>query len=520
MKKILTGDEQLKDTFVCTLIKLFGIEKYDIMEKFCNELEISFSIIDDRKIKPNEYFEFLNEIKSNLMEECRNSSDGDTGMNIEINPNPDEMDMDVSKKEMFTNVTKLLEEAYSVEPAESEEFINPVFNSNFYIIFFLILVINNQMDSARYLYKRLPKPILSNRTIVFLKVFLSFMLKKDVGKALSVLNKEIEVEIKKLNVSIENEEDYIEEDIVDKNENENEMNIISQKGKNEEKNQEDNDEKMDIYPYEKSNEIVVESSKEKMNHLAVIENNTPEHSSETTMNAGPVLQVDTPEETMKDVRDNNDDNDNEEEEEDDDNDNEEEEEEDDDDDDDDDDDYNDVDSNDESNNNNKNENISKTMLKITENMAKINDNTMTPTDIETPLSYTSIGENNHNNIHITKSYFKIKRCSLFIKELLLCLLENTRKRQINLIAKAYDHILVKEVAKTLDYPEDKIISYITENYGWDVEPAQDQSGEMMFIPKREVKERKQEMSINHIDTLINHLIFLEDSDKIQTIERF
>eukprot|EP00833_Pecoramyces_ruminatium_P006878 jgi/Orpsp1_1/1180910/evm.model.c7180000075099.1 len=508
MKKILTGDEQTNDTFITTLIKLFGIEKYNVMEKFCEEIEMSFSILNERNIKAVEYFEFLNSIKFDLMEEYRSNllKYSIDNMNIEklnLNSQVDAMDMDEIQKDKLIDITSLLEESNAIEPCDSYEYSNPLFNTNFYIIFILVLIINNQMDSARYLYRRLPEPILRNRTLVFIKVFLSFMLKKDVGKAISILNKEIENEIKKESESTEKEEDLIEEDILDRIPTKVNKKVV-QKSKE--------DEKMDIYPSDKSSDIAGPSSKGR-----VIENNTPEQSSDNIIDI-PQQQVDTPEEPMKDIEydegnggdDDDDDDDNEEEEED----------------------ENDDDDNDDSDENyNNNEDISKSddlTIKIqNQNTKQFVNDTMTPVDTETPLSYASLGNEISASSSATttltdtkKTYYKIKRCSLFIKELLICLLDKTRKRQINLIAKAYDHILVKEVAKILDYSVENITTYLTENYGWEVEPAQDLKDEMMFIPKRDTKEKKQEMSINHIDTLINHLIFLEDSDKIQKIDHF
>ncbi|ORY24737.1 hypothetical protein LY90DRAFT_514473 [Neocallimastix californiae] len=457
--------------------KTFGIEKYDIMEKFCEEIEMSFSILNNGNVKSDEYFEYLNSIKFDLMEDYRNSILGNANIELSnLNSPIDTMDIDDNQK---GNVTKLLEESSIVEPSNLEVFSNPVYNTNFYIIFILVLIINNQMDSARYLYRRLPTPILKNRTLVFIKIFLSSMLKKNVGNAIFVLNKEIENEIKKENESIEKEEDLIEEDLMDKVPKVNKKNVYKNKG-----------EKMDIY--NKSYEVAGPSKGK------IIENNTPEHSSDNIIDI-PQQQYNTPEEQMKDIE-------YEDEEE------EEEEEEDDDD-----------DENDSDEGNNNNEiNLKNSALK------QIINDTMTPIDTETPQSYDASVENEVPTSSTTtnttpdtnKKYFKIKRCSLFIKELLICLLDKTRKRQINLIAKAYDHIFVKEVAKCLNYSEENVITYLCENYGWKVEPAQDIPNEMVFIPKREVKEKKQAMSINHIDTLINHLIYLEDSDKIQKIKYF
>jgi hypothetical protein len=174
-----------------------------------------------------------------------------------------------------------LEESSIVEPSNLEVFSNPVYNTNFYIIFILVLIINNQMDSARYLYRRLPTPILKNRTLVFIKIFLSSMLKKNVGNAIFVLNKEIENEIKKENESIEKEEDLIEEDLMDKVPKVNKKNVYKNKG-----------EKMDIY--NKSYEVAGPSKGK------IIENNTPEHSSDNIIDI-PQQQYNTPEEQMKDI---------------------------------------------------------------------------------------------------------------------------------------------------------------------------------------------------------------------------
>ncbi|KAG4104890.1 hypothetical protein H8356DRAFT_1071906 [Neocallimastix lanati (nom. inval.)] len=434
MEGILIGEEQIKDTFICTLIKLFGIEKYDVMEKFCEEIEMAFSILNNRNVKSDEYFEYLNSIKFDLMEDYRNSLENINNEKLNSNSKIDAMDMDDNQK---GNISKLLEEINVIEPNNLKVFSNPVYNTNFYIIFILVLMINNQMDSARYLYRRLPSAILNNRTLVFSRVFLSYMLKKNVGSAISVLNKEIENEIKKECESTEKEEELIDEDIMD-NVPKATKKIIHKSKKSE---------KMDINTLEKSFEIGG-PSKGKM-----IESNTPEQSSD---------------------------------------------------------------------------NIIEIPQKQNQSLKQIINDTMTPIDTETPQSYdASIGNDvstssvtNSTTLDTKKSYYKIKRCSLFIKELLICLLDKTRKRQINLIAKAYDHILVKEVSKSLDYSVEKVIKYLTENYGWQLEPAQDIPGEMMFLPKHEVKEKKQEMSINHIDTLINHLIFLEESDKIQKVDRF
>jgi len=493
MEGLLIGEEQIKDTFICTLIKLFGIEKYDVMEKFCEEIEMAFSILNNRNVKSDEYFEYLNSIKFDLMEDYRNSLENINNEKLNSNSKIDAMDMDDNQK---GNISKLLEEINVIEPNNLKVFSNPVYNTNFYIIFILVLMINNQMDSARYLYRRLPSAILNNRTLVFSRVFLSYMLKKNVGSAISVLNKEIENEIKKECESTEKEEELIDEDIMD-NVPKASKKIIHKSKKSE---------KMDINTLEKSFEIGG-PSKGKM-----IESNTPEQSSDNIIEI-PQKQVDTPEEQMRDVEYNDDD--------DDDNDS----------DDIDDDSGDDDDDDDDSD---KNNDIDKDVSKSNEinlknqSLKQIINDTMTPIDTETPQSYdASIGNDvstssvtNSTTLDTKKSYYKIKRCSLFIKELLICLLDKTRKRQINLIAKAYDHILVKEVSKSLDYSVEKVIKYLTENYGWQLEPAQDIPGEMMFLPKHEVKEKKQEMSINHIDTLINHLIFLEESDKIQKVDRF
>jgi len=481
MKRIFTGEEQAKDTFICTLIKLFGIEKYNEMEKFCNEIELSFCILNDRNINDKEYFEFLNNIKFNLMEETRNSLSelNKDGMNIEYQE--DTMDMDDVQRETFSNISKLIEEANTIEPSDSREFSNPVFNTNFYVIYLLVLIINNQIDGARYLYRRLPKPILNNRSIIFIKEFLSLILKKNVGSAISILNKEIENENERLGKTTEKEEDLIEEEeeIIENN-----VKQLLHKDKNETK-EGDDDEKMDIYLSDKTSRGKTEAN---------IVDNTPEQSSGIKSVDLP-SQVDTPEETMKDIdydkeEDNDEDND-----------------------DDDDDDDNDDDDDDSEENS-----IS---LRIDESVTKMgNDhlagnNTMTPVETHTPLSTTDIPVIASASSNTRKTYFKIKRCSLFIIELLNCLLETIRKRQILLMAKAYDHILINEVAKNLDYPENKVRVLLTKKYGWEID-----SSNTMFMPKREVKEVKQEMSINNIHTLIDHLIFLEDSDQLQKIDRF
>jgi len=466
MKKIFTGEEQSKDTFICTLVKLFGIENYKEMEKFCSEIELTFCVLNDRNVSDKEYFEFLNNIKFDLMEEIRNKD----GMNIESQD--DAMDTDDIQKETFSNISNLIEEANTIEPYDSKEFSNPVFNTNFYVIYLLVLILNNQIDGARYLYRRLPKPILNNRTIKFINQFLSLILKKDVGSAISILNREIESENERLGKNIEKEEDIIEEEVI-----ENVDKPIPIKGGSD-------DEKMDIYLF----------GKEK-NESNIIDN-TPEQSSGSNRDADPSLQVDTPEETMKYI-----DYDREE-------DNDEENDDDDDDDDDDDNDDNDSDDND-------------VNLKIDENSLKVDNdhlsanNTMTPVETQTPISTADIPVVATSSVKTKKTFFKIKRCSLFILQLLNCLIETIRKRQIQLIAKAYDHILIEKVAKTLDYPENKVRVYLTEKYGWAID-----SSDTMFIPKHEIKEVKQEMSFDHVHTLIDHLIFLEDSDKLQKVERF
>jgi len=134
MKKILTGEEQIKDTYICTLVKLFGIEKYDIMEKFCEEIEMSFSILNNGNVKSDEYFEYLNSIKFDLMEDYRNSILGNANIELSnLNSPIDTMDIDDNQK---GNVTKLLEESSIVEPSNLEVFSNPVYNTNFYIILY------------------------------------------------------------------------------------------------------------------------------------------------------------------------------------------------------------------------------------------------------------------------------------------------------------------------------------------------------------------------------------------------
>ena len=481
MKKIFIGEEQTKDTFICTLVKLFGIEKYEEMEKFCSEIELSFCVLNDRNVSDKEYFEFLNNIKFDLMEEIRNKD----GMNIESQV--DAMDMDDNQKETFSNISDLIEEANTIEPYDSKEFCNPVFNTNFYVIYLLVLILNNHIDGARYLYRRLPKPILNNRTIKFINQFLSFILKKDIGSAISILNKEIENENERLGKNIEKEEDIIEEEVI-----ENIDKPVSLKsGKQTSENEADDEEKMDIY--------ISDKEKNETNIIA----NTPEQSSGTNKDAEPLAQVDTPEETMKEIdydkeEDNGEDNDDDGDDEDDD---------DDDSDDDDDDDDNDE-------NNDINLNINENSSKVDSDHLAAN-NTMTPVETQTPLSTADIPVIATTSTNTKRTFFKIKRCSLFILQLLNCLVETIRKRQIQLIAKAYDHIFIKEVAKTLDYSEDKVKVYLPEKYGWAID-----STNTMFIPKHEVKEEKQEMSINHVHTLIDHLIFLEDSDKLQKVERF
>ena len=480
MKKIFTGEEQAKDTFICTLVKLFDLEKYDVMEKFCDEVEVSFSVLNERQINSREYFEFLNSIKCDLMDECRGGDNRDK-MYFEMR-NDDAMDMDIDiQRDSLSNTSKLLEEAYTIEPSNSETFSNPVFNTNFYMVYLIILIINNQMDSARYLYKRLPKPVLNNRTITFIRVFLSYMLKKDVGGALSLLNKEIEIEIKKVGESTEKEECLIEEEVIDDKAELPKDKKLQSKGK--EIDAEDDDEKMDVYLSDKSSEVSkIDKGKKEGNNIA---DNTPEQSSDTIGNAVPQTQVETPEETMRDV-----DYDKEEEEEDN-------------DDSDDDDDDSDANDNNE------------IKLNINQDTLKASDNTMTPVDTHTPLSIAEAPVASSSVSPTKKTYFKIKRCSLFIKELLVCLLEKTRCRQIDLMSKAYDHILIREAARNLDLSEDEAKSCLTGKYGWEID-AQN----AMFMPKREIKESKQEMSINHINTLIDHLIFLEQSDKLQKVERF
>jgi len=507
MKKIFTGEEQAKDTFICTLVKLFDLEKYDLMERFCDEVEITFSVLNERQVKSNEYFEFLNSIKFDLMEECRNCVDVNKDkMNFEMQ-NVDAMDMDIVPKESLSNISKLLEEAYTVEPSDSDTFSNPVFNTNFYMVYLLVLIINNEMDSARYLCRRLPKPVLNNRTITFIKVFLSSLLKKDVGTALSLLNKEIEGEIKKVGESTEKEECLIEEEVIEKDDKTMSLKNKNTQDKGKEPNTEEDDEKMDVYLSDKSSEVSkVDKGKKEGKNIA---DNTPEQSSDTIGNAVPQTQVETPEETMRDVdydkeeEDNNDSDDDEDDDDDDDGDEDDDDEE---EDEEDDDDSDGVD-NDEKNN--------VTQLKINQETLKVGDNTMTPVDTHTPLSIAEAPVASSSLFSTRKTYFKIKRCSLFIKELLVCLLEKTRLRQISLMSKAYDHILIKEAARNLDFTEEKAISYLTNKYGWEVDTQN-----AMFMPKREVKERKQEMSINHINTLIDHLIFLEGSDKLQKVERF
>ncbi|ORX49297.1 hypothetical protein BCR36DRAFT_412817 [Piromyces finnis] len=351
MKKIFTGEEQARDTFITTLVKLFDIERYDVMEKFCDELEISFKILNESQVNPNEYFEYLNTIKFEIMEEYRNYFDNNSDdMNVEIQ-HEDAMDMDNSSPKI--NLSKLLEEANTIEPSDSNTLFNPIYNLNFYIIYLLVLIINNQMNSARYLYKRLPKPVLKNRTISFIKSLLSCLLEKDVGKALSILNKEIEIEINIENENTEKEEVILEEEIIEKTDK---------------KLNKEVDNESDYYEIKKEE--------------VTIADNTPEQSSDTI-------------------------------------------------------------------------------------------------------------------------------------ELLISLLEKIRCRQINLMSKAYDHILIKEAAKNLNFTEEKAISYLTSEYGWKVD-----SENIMFIPKHEIIKGKQEMSINHIDTLIDHLIFLEGSDKLLKVEHF
>ncbi|OUM67527.1 hypothetical protein PIROE2DRAFT_20018 [Piromyces sp. E2] len=509
MKKVFTGEEQAKDTFISTLVKLFDLERYDVMEKFCDEVEISFSILNERQIKSNEYFEFLNSIKFDLMEECRNYIENNKDkMNFEMQYE-DAMDMDVLQKDSNTYLSKLLEESYTIEPSNSEVFSNPVYNTNFYMVYLLVLIINNQLDSARYLYRRLPKPVLNNRTITFIKIFLSFMLKKDVGGALSLLNKEIDIEIKKVGESTEKEEDLIEEEIIEKDDK---TVLVKDQGKGKESN-EDEDEKMDVYLSDKSSEVskINNGIREGKN----IADNTPEQSSDTIGNVVPQTQVETPEETMRDV---DYDREEEEEEDNDDGDDDDDENDSDDDSDDDDDDDNDDDDNENNDDDSDGDNDVKKnvmQLKINQDTLKAADSTMTPVDTHTPLSITETFAASTSSFNTKKTYFKIKRCSLFIKELLVCLLEKTRSRQINLMSKAYDHILIKEAARNLDFSEEKAISYLTNKYGWEVDTVN-----AMFMPKHEVKENKQEMSINHINTLIDHLIFLEGSDKLLKVERF
>lgn len=482
----------IKDGVITGLIKFFEMGNYELMENYCNEIEIVFSIINTTQIPKSIYFEYLNDIKEEILQvEARKEYEEQKLQKISttdfnepsINQVKSSMDVDTdtpSKTSIPSESSSTLIEIFNQLLSEAKQFAdtnkegsidsytNPIYSSDFYCIFLIVLMINNHMDSARFLFKRLPQKINKGNMLIFVKLFLSLVLRRRVPDAIDILRKKINGQ--------ENLIDY--QNLIE------EMNKVNRSEDDSEKTQkksfqtnEKGIEDSNSTSYSRDGYMSVEGIRSDDNKNLNAENKIANSKDDESVldseeSSDHDMEMDVKEKssmentvnTPNDVQDNNHSSNTME-----------------------------ADTNEK---NKKDENNTTNKL-----MEKMNNNTKTDENVLN-LEYQDI-------YHVQ-----------FIHELLNCLLQKICERQIHLMEMSYNHIYVDEAAKNLGLSIPDTISYLVQNNGWILEKAGENDTKKMdtLIPKKKSQEKKQETDIHQIENLTNHLIALEESDKIQRIQ--
>lgn len=181
-------NNQVQENIFECLLKLFGVKNFRLMEEFCKEIELVYSMVGEKNLNRSTYFEYLNDIKNDIeFTEGVNNSVSDDSENIEKTST----DMDVDVVSMDSILAQLINEAQEQKTNEKllNKFENPIYNVDFYCIFLILQLINDKVNSARFLYKRLPKELTMNPVILFLRNIIDLSMKNNIGQVIQNITK-------------------------------------------------------------------------------------------------------------------------------------------------------------------------------------------------------------------------------------------------------------------------------------------------------------------------------------------